>query len=37
MLLSTLSAYLTALGTPATLTIKVNGETFEHDLTGDKR
>ena len=37
MLLSTLSAYLTALGTAATLTITVDGQTVEHDLTGDKR
>ena len=33
MLLSTLSAYLTALGTSARLTINVNGQTVEHDLT----
>jgi transcriptional regulator with XRE-family HTH domain len=37
MLLSTLGAYLTALGTAATLTIMVDGQTVEHDLTGDKR
>lgn len=35
MLLSTLSAYLTALGVSATLTIDVNGETVECDLTGE--
>ncbi len=33
MLLSTLSAYLTALGASARLTITVNGQTVEHDLT----
>ena len=33
MLLSTLSAYLTALGVSARLTITVNGQTIEHDLT----
>ncbi len=33
MLLSTLSAYLTALGASAWLTITVNGQTVEHDLT----
>lgn len=35
MLLSTLSAYLTALGVSATLTVDVNGETVQCDLTGD--
>lgn len=33
MLLSTLSAYLTALGASAWLTITVNGQTAEYDLT----
>jgi transcriptional regulator with XRE-family HTH domain len=33
MLLSTLSAYLTALGASARLTITVNGQTVDHDLT----
>jgi transcriptional regulator with XRE-family HTH domain len=33
MLLSTLSAYLTALGTSARLTINVNGQAVEYDLT----
>jgi transcriptional regulator with XRE-family HTH domain len=33
MLLSTLSAYLTALGASARLTITVNGRTVEHELT----
>jgi transcriptional regulator with XRE-family HTH domain len=33
MLLSTLSAYLTALGASARLTIIVDGQTVEHDLT----
>jgi transcriptional regulator with XRE-family HTH domain len=33
MLLSTLSAYLTALGASARLTITVNGQTVEQDLT----
>jgi transcriptional regulator with XRE-family HTH domain len=37
MLLSTLCAYLNALGAAATLTIKVDGQTVEHDLTGDNR
>jgi transcriptional regulator with XRE-family HTH domain len=37
MLLSTLSAYLTALGAIARLTITVNGRTVEHDLTTSKR
>jgi transcriptional regulator with XRE-family HTH domain len=36
MLMSTLSAYLAALGTSATLTIIVNGQTVEHDLTSAK-
>ena len=36
MLLSTLSAYLTALGTSARLTITVNGRTVEHELTTSK-
>lgn len=35
MLLSTLSAYLTALGASATLVIDVNGETLECTLTGE--
>lgn len=34
LLLSTLSAYLTALGVSATLTVEVNGETVQYDLTG---
>jgi transcriptional regulator with XRE-family HTH domain len=33
MLLSTLSSYLRALGASARLTITVNGQTVEHDLT----
>jgi predicted transcriptional regulator len=33
MLLSTLSAYLTALGASARLTITINGQAVEHDLT----
>jgi transcriptional regulator with XRE-family HTH domain len=33
MLLSTLSAYLTALGASAWLTITINGQAVEHDLT----
>ncbi|MGO9350788.1 MAG: helix-turn-helix domain-containing protein [Mycobacterium sp.] len=33
MLLSTLSSYLTALGASARLTITVNGQTVEQDLT----
>jgi hypothetical protein len=33
MLLSTLSAYLTALGASAQLSITVNGQTAEYDLT----
>jgi transcriptional regulator with XRE-family HTH domain len=33
MLLSTLSAYLTALGTSARLTINANGQAVEYDLT----
>jgi transcriptional regulator with XRE-family HTH domain len=33
MLLSTLSAYLTALGASARLTIIINGQTVEQDLT----
>lgn len=33
MLLSTLSAYLMALGTSAQLTIIVNGQAVEYDLT----
>ncbi len=37
MLLSTLSAYLTALGASARLTITVNGRTVEHELTTSKR
>jgi transcriptional regulator with XRE-family HTH domain len=36
MLLSTLSAYLTALGASAWLTITVNGQTVEHELTTSK-
>ena len=36
MLLSTLSAYLTALGASAQLTITVNGQTVEHDLTASE-
>ena len=36
MLLSTLSAYLTALGASARLTITVNGQTVEHELTTSK-
>jgi transcriptional regulator with XRE-family HTH domain len=36
MLLSTLSAYLTALGASARLTITVNGQTVEHELTKSK-
>jgi transcriptional regulator with XRE-family HTH domain len=36
MLLSTLSAYLTALGASARLTIAVNGQTVEHELTTSK-
>lgn len=35
MLLSTLSAYLTALGVSATVTIVVSGGTVECDLTGE--
>jgi hypothetical protein len=37
MLLSTLSAYLTALGASAWLTVTVNGQTVEHDLTAGRR
>jgi transcriptional regulator with XRE-family HTH domain len=37
MLLSTLSAYLRALGASARLTITVNGQTVEHDLTTSGR
>jgi predicted transcriptional regulator len=33
MLLSTLSSYLTALDASARLTITVNGQTVEHELT----
>jgi len=33
MLLSTLSAYLTALGASARLTITINGQIVEEDLT----
>jgi len=33
MLISTLASYLTALGASARLTITVNGQTAEHDLT----
>ena len=36
MLLSTLSAYLTALGASARLVITVNGRTVEHELTMSK-
>jgi transcriptional regulator with XRE-family HTH domain len=36
MLLSTLSAYLAALGTSARLTIAVNGRTVVHELTTPK-
>jgi transcriptional regulator with XRE-family HTH domain len=36
MLLSTLSAYLTALGASARLTITINGRTVEHELTTSK-
>jgi transcriptional regulator with XRE-family HTH domain len=36
MLLSTLSAYLTAFGASARLTITVNGQTVEHELTRSK-
>lgn len=36
MLLSTLSAYFTALGASATLVIDVNGETLECTLTGEE-
>jgi transcriptional regulator with XRE-family HTH domain len=36
MLLSTLSAYLTALGASARLIITVNGRTVEHELTTSK-
>jgi transcriptional regulator with XRE-family HTH domain len=37
MLLSTLSAYLTALGASARLTITVNGQTVTYDLTAGRR
>jgi transcriptional regulator with XRE-family HTH domain len=37
MRLSTLSAYLTALGASARLTITVNGQTVEHDLTASEK
>jgi len=36
MLLSTLSAYLTALGASARLIITINGRTVEHELTTSK-
>jgi predicted transcriptional regulator len=36
MLLSTLSAYLTALGASTRLTITVNSQTVEYDLTTSK-
>jgi transcriptional regulator with XRE-family HTH domain len=36
MLLSTLRAYLTALGASARLTITVKGQTVEHELTASK-
>ena len=36
MLLSTLSAYLTALDASARLTITVNGRAVEHELTTSK-
>jgi transcriptional regulator with XRE-family HTH domain len=37
MLLSTLSAYLTALGVSARLTITVKSQAVEYDLTGRPR
>jgi transcriptional regulator with XRE-family HTH domain len=37
MLLSTLSAYLTALGADARFTVTVNGQTFTHSLTEGAR
>jgi hypothetical protein len=36
-LLSTLTAYLTALGADARLTVTVNGQTFTHSLTEGAR
>ncbi len=37
LLLSTLSAYLTALGVDAKLVVTVAGETVEHNLTAGRR
>ena len=37
MLLSTLSSYLSALGTSARLTITVNGQILEQELTKSQR
>jgi transcriptional regulator with XRE-family HTH domain len=36
MLLSTLSAYLTALGVTAHIVVEVDGQTITHDLTAGK-
>ena len=37
MLLSTLSAYLTALGVEASLVVSVGGQTIAHELTEGRR
>jgi len=37
MLLSTLSAYLTALGVDARIIVEVAGQTITHDLTAPRR
>ena len=37
LLLSTLSAYLIALGAQAHITITVSDQTFDYDLTGGKQ
>jgi transcriptional regulator with XRE-family HTH domain len=37
MLLSTLSAYLTALGVDAKIVVEVGGQTMTYDLTARKR
>jgi transcriptional regulator with XRE-family HTH domain len=37
MLLSTLSAYLTALGVEASLVVSVGGKTIAQELTGGRR
>lgn len=37
LLLSTLGGYLSALGASARLVVTVNGQTFEHELTGGQQ